>query len=105
MTNDKFEIGEKVIIRNSGYGCCDTVNIIKEITKGGNYKTNKGEIFNSDGKLRGGSGYHTIYLEKYTDEKFKEIRTKQLRRYLKLFDFEKLSFEKLNRIWEITKEE
>jgi len=102
---ESFEEGERVIIRNDAFGSRDSVDIIKEITKGGNYKTGKGLLFNKDGKLRGSDGWHTPWLEKYTEEKFKEIHHKNLTAYLKNYDWEKLDIYRLSRIWEITKEE
>ena len=101
---NNFIVGERVVVRDSHYGCIDYIDTIKNITSSGNYKIGNGRIFNKNGVLRGGGIYHAPYLEKYTDEKFKEIRTKLLIMYLGKFDYRKLSFEKLNRIWEIIKE-
>lgn len=67
---EKFEVGEKVLIRlhNRLSNRNFATDVIKEITKAGNYKTEKHGIYSKNGYQRGGDEWRSNYLVKYDIE-------------------------------------
>jgi len=97
----KFELNEKVIVRDEGIGRHDYTDTIVEITKGGNYKTSKGTIYNSDGHLRGRTGYSSPYIVKCTPKALDELLREKYIRMLPRYEWEGLSLDQLKKIVEM----
>lgn len=65
----EWKVGDKVEIRE--YSCIQSVDTVKEITKGGNLRlTNENRLFNPDGNLRGGGAWSSLYMRKITEQEY-----------------------------------
>lgn len=64
-------VGDTVLVTENNRRFLTT---IKEITPGGNYKTQDGRLFNKGGSLRGGSIWQCVNIRALTEEEIEEFK-------------------------------
>lgn len=102
---DDIKVGDRLIMSRLWYD--SQVGIVEKVTKA--TFTIKGIVFNKDGgKQRGAhDSYSYWYVRKGTEEELANVErnatTKKYADYLKNFDYSKLPLEKLQEIYNLTK--
>lgn len=101
---DDIKVGEKLIMSRLWYD--PQVVTVEKVTKA--TFTANGVVFNkSDGYQRGGDSYTKWHVYTATEEQLskaeRDATTKRYANYLKNFDYSKLPLEKLQEIYNLTK--
>lgn len=78
---DNVKVGDELLVSFYQYGqTTNSIQRVVEITKAGNVKTNKGNIFYPNGTLRGEQGYTRTTARIATDEDKERIKQMMFRK-------------------------
>lgn len=93
-----IQVGDMVFIYYHSHTC---IKPVQKITPSGLIKVD-GNLFNSNGRIRGGGSYCTTYIEIATPEEIEEFKQrmyiKKVLAHLKKLKFEDITFEQAERI-------
>ncbi len=87
MSEEKWIVGERVLLESSGFGGGKHIVAIEAITRGGKVKA-KGRVFWPDGREWEGDHWHSYRMYKLTPElEAEHVHRQQLCRALKDYDW------------------
>lgn len=73
----KAKVGDYLIVQKFTNGtCAEHLEKVTEITKGGNVKTDKGNMFYSNGRMRGQYGNSQLFADIATEQDIERVKRK-----------------------------
>jgi hypothetical protein len=83
MNDQTYQVGDKLLIYGGGYYHPDTIETVVSVTPAGNAKTDKGNIINKSGDMRGNSStWDRRHAKKATPEQVVEVNNKNRKTFI-----------------------